>query len=54
MLGGKSVIMAGVCLRGDLYRKKERSTEGEKEGPATAISVGRYVIFCGLSCVREY
>ncbi|RMY14539.1 hypothetical protein D0867_07113 [Hortaea werneckii] len=43
MLGGKSVIMAGVCLRGDLYRKSERpATEGEKDAQ-TAISVGRYV-----------
>ncbi|RMY41475.1 hypothetical protein D0865_12280 [Hortaea werneckii] len=43
MLGGKSVIMAGVCLRGDLYRKSERpTTEGEKDAQ-TAISVGRYV-----------
>ncbi|KAI7091434.1 hypothetical protein KC356_g650 [Hortaea werneckii] len=41
MLGGKSVIMAGVCLRGDLYRKSERgATEGEKDAQ-TAISVGR-------------
>ncbi|RMX73074.1 hypothetical protein D0869_13975 [Hortaea werneckii] len=41
MLGGKSVIMAGVCLRGDLYRKSERpTTEGEKDAQ-TAISVGR-------------
>ncbi|KAI7299632.1 hypothetical protein KC315_g17539, partial [Hortaea werneckii] len=41
MLGGKSVIMAGVCLRGDLYRKSDRpTTEGEKDAQ-TAISVGR-------------
>lgn len=33
--------MAGVCLRGDLYRKSERdTTEGEKDAQ-TAISVGR-------------
>ena len=41
MLGGKSVIMAGVCLRGDLYRKNEEASEGKREGPQTAISVGR-------------
>jgi dynactin 5 len=42
MLGGKTVIMAGVYLRGDLCRTPERSAEGEKEKPnTTAISVGR-------------
>lgn len=42
MLGGKTVIMAGVHVRGDLARKPERAAEGEKEKPATtAISVGR-------------
>jgi len=43
MLGGKSVLMAGVCLRGDLHRKAEKTAEGEKEAPATAINVGRSV-----------
>jgi len=42
MLGGKSVLMAGVCLRGDLHRKAEKAAEGEKESHTTAISVGRY------------
>jgi dynactin-5 len=42
MLGGKTVIMAGVHLRGDLVRKPERPPEGEKEKPpTTAISIGR-------------
>lgn len=41
MLGGKSVIMAGVHMRGDLYRKVDKAAEGEKEGPMTAISIGR-------------
>lgn len=49
MLGGKTVIMAGVHLRGDLYRKPEPAAaaegegEKEKEKPnTTAISIGRY------------
>ena len=43
MLGGKTVIMAGVHLRGDLCRKAEPAAEGEKEKPnTTAISIGRY------------
>ena len=45
MLGGKTVIMAGVHLRGDLCRKHEPPAEGEKEKPnTTAISIGRCVI----------
>lgn len=43
MLGGKTVIMAGVHLRGDLCRKPEPAADGEKEKTnTTAISVGRY------------
>lgn len=42
MLGGKSVIMAGVVMRGDLCRKPDPGAEGDKrETPSTAISVGR-------------
>ena len=41
MLGGKSVIMAGVCLRGDLNRPATTTADGKKEPPITAISVGR-------------
>lgn len=43
MLGGRTVIMAGVTLRGDLHRKSERSAEGEggDKGPVTAITIGR-------------
>ena len=45
MLGGKTVIMAGVHLRGDLCRKQEPAAEGEKEKPnTTAISIGRYAL----------
>lgn len=35
--------MAGVTLRGDLYRRVEKTGEGEKEGPTTAINIGRFV-----------
>ena len=45
MLGGKTVVMAGVQLRGDLVRKPEPVAEGEKEKPpTTAISIGRYLV----------
>nr|POE80915.1 isoform 2 of dynactin subunit 5 [Quercus suber] len=49
MLGGKSVLMAGVHLRGDLVRKPDRlgaadgGTGGGKEVPVPAINIGRYV-----------
>ncbi|KAK1061185.1 hypothetical protein LTR12_004793 [Friedmanniomyces endolithicus] len=42
MLAGKSVVMAGAILRGDLHRKSDRPAEGEKGGPITAINIGRY------------
>ncbi|KAK0248997.1 hypothetical protein LTR91_012707 [Friedmanniomyces endolithicus] len=42
MLAGKSVVMAGAILRGDLHRKSDRPAEGgEKGGPITAINIGR-------------
>lgn len=46
MLGGRTVIMAGVTMRGDLQRKVERSAEGgegSEKIAATAITIGRYV-----------
>lgn len=46
MLGGKTVIMAGVTMRGDLQRKVERSAEGgegSEKTAATAITIGRYI-----------
>lgn len=53
MLGGKTVIMAGVHLRGDLCRKPERAAEGEKEKPnTTAVSIGRSVY--SLQIVHAY
>ncbi|KAK5124745.1 hypothetical protein LTR85_001458 [Meristemomyces frigidus] len=52
MLGGKSVVMAGVCLRGDLHRKSEKPAEGEKEGPTTAISVGRASVIATNCTIR--
>ncbi len=42
MLAGKSVVMAGAILRGDLHRKSDRPAEGEKGAPITAINIGRY------------
>lgn len=46
MLGGRTVIMAGVTMRADLQRKVERSADGgeggEKAVSATAITIGRY------------
>nr|POF11611.1 dynactin subunit 5 [Quercus suber] len=50
MLGGKSVLMAGVHLRGDLVRKPDRltvpdgGTGGGKEAPVPAINIGRATI----------
>lgn len=42
MLGGRSVVMAGVTMRGDLHRKQERSADGEPEkAPVMAISIGK-------------
>lgn len=43
MLGGKSVVMAGVQLRGDLQRIPEQ-VEGEPaKPPPTAITIGKLV-----------
>ncbi|TKX20572.1 hypothetical protein C1H76_7383 [Elsinoe australis] len=42
MLGGRSVIMAEVCMRGDLHRFS--SSEGGDKGPTTSISIGRYTV----------
>ncbi|EME49499.1 hypothetical protein DOTSEDRAFT_68309 [Dothistroma septosporum NZE10] len=42
MLGGRTVIMAGVHMRGDLCRVSEPAAEGEKpKPPPTAISIGK-------------
>ncbi|KAI9891486.1 MAG: hypothetical protein M1814_002609 [Vezdaea aestivalis] len=43
ILGGKSVIQAEVCLRGDL---KRTSTDGKSSSDKVAIALGRY---CFLS-----
>lgn len=44
MLGGKSVVMAGVHMRGDLHLIEKPPAEGEKpRAPRTAISIGKYV-----------
>ncbi|EMC98856.1 hypothetical protein BAUCODRAFT_120151 [Baudoinia panamericana UAMH 10762] len=52
MLGGKSVVMAGAMLRGDLVRKPEKMADGEKEGPVTAIHVGRASIISTNCTIR--
>ncbi|KAH9821450.1 dynactin arp1 p25 subunit like protein [Teratosphaeria destructans] len=52
MLGGRSVVMAGVTLRGDLFRRPDRPAEGEKEGPSTAITVGRASIISTNCTIR--
>lgn len=53
MLGGKTVIMAGVHLRGDLCRKPEPAAEGTKEKPSTtAINIGRSTIIATNSTIR--
>lgn len=46
MLGGRTVIMAGVTMRGDLQRKQERPADGSESAAAdkvssTAITIGR-------------
>ena len=44
MLGGRTMIMAGVTMRGDLQRKIDRSAEGGESGDkaaSTAINIGR-------------
>lgn len=42
MLGGKTVIMAGAVVRGDLCKIPERSADGATDKTATtAITVGR-------------
>ena len=42
MLGGRTVLMSGVHLRGDLCRKSDPDAEGEKsKPPSTAISIGK-------------
>jgi len=43
MLGGRSVIMAEVCLRGDLHRFSSSEGSADK-GPTTSISIGRYTV----------
>lgn len=44
MLGGRTVIMAGVTMRGDLQRKAERTADGSESTDKTsntAITIGR-------------
>lgn len=41
MLGGKSVIMAGVYLRGDLVRRSDATEGGKEAALMPAINIGR-------------
>ncbi|KAG9671341.1 trimeric LpxA-like protein, partial [Aureobasidium melanogenum] len=43
MLGGRTVIMADVYMRGDLHRFSS-SGDGGAAQPTTAISIGRYTV----------
>ncbi|GAB7329975.1 hypothetical protein MBLNU13_g01671t1 [Cladosporium sp. NU13] len=56
MLGGRTVIMAGVTMRADLQRKVERSADGgeggEKAAAATAITIGRGTIVSTNCTIR--
>ncbi|KAF2162225.1 hypothetical protein M409DRAFT_69159 [Zasmidium cellare ATCC 36951] len=45
MLGGKSVLMAGVTLRGDLHRLQDQSDGDDRsKASVTAINIGRACI----------
>ena len=50
MLGGRSVIMAEVCMRGDLHRLS--SSDAGDKGPTTAISIGRYTVVATGTTLR--
>ncbi|KAM3418357.1 hypothetical protein BST61_g4356 [Cercospora zeina] len=51
MLGGKSVVMAGVHMRGDLHLIEKPPAEGEKpRAPRTAISIGKASII-STNCI---
>ncbi|KAF2153883.1 dynactin [Myriangium duriaei CBS 260.36] len=50
MLGGKTVIMAEVCLRGDLHRFS--CSDGVDKGPTTSISIGRYAVVATGTTLR--
>ncbi|KAK5695274.1 hypothetical protein LTR97_008780 [Elasticomyces elasticus] len=52
MLAGKSVVMAGATLRGDLHRKSDKPAEGEKGSSVTAISVGKASIISTDCTIR--
>lgn len=51
MLGGRSVIMADVCVRGDLHRISS-GEGGESKGPTTSISIGRYTVIATGTVLR--
>lgn len=41
MLGGKTVIMGGAIIRGDLTKEPERTADGKLARATTAITIGR-------------
>lgn len=55
MLGGRVVVQAEVCLRGDLCRLPSATTTGHtdaKDASRTAISVGRYTLISQGSTIH--
>ncbi|KAF2721980.1 trimeric LpxA-like protein [Polychaeton citri CBS 116435] len=50
VLGGKTVIMAGVHMRADLHRKSEE--EGKERSPTTAITIGRATVIATNCTIR--
>ncbi|KAL1297444.1 hypothetical protein AAFC00_004973 [Neodothiora populina] len=60
MLGGRTVIMADVYMRGDLHRFSNSAAEGGgvgagsggQQAPTTAISIGRYTVVATGTTLR--
>ncbi|OJD14526.1 hypothetical protein AJ78_05140 [Emergomyces pasteurianus Ep9510] len=55
ILGGKTVIQADVCIRGDLFRQQSEhqissSSNPASASPAVAVSIGRYT-YLSRSCL---
>jgi dynactin-5 len=54
MLGGKTVIMPDVMIRGDLIRTIQPSSQSAAGAPhnTTAVSIGRYCFLSRGCCLR--
>ncbi|KAK2747998.1 hypothetical protein FQN57_001589 [Myotisia sp. PD_48] len=52
ILGGKTVIQADVCIRGDLYRQQTASSSTSAGSPqsSVAVTIGRYT-YLSRSCL---